>query len=123
MDKTTVADYDGVVKALEYYIEGAKSGISAAMKPGFHGAATMTGYFQGVGLLEGSIQNLYDFIDASGPAKELKARIDVLDIAGTIATARLTIEDWNGASFTDHHQLLKVDGAWKVVSKVFHQHG
>ena len=38
------------------------------------------------------------------------------DLAGTVATARVEITDWQGYDFTDQFTLLKEDGAWKVRS-------
>ncbi|MCZ6822573.1 MAG: nuclear transport factor 2 family protein [Deltaproteobacteria bacterium] len=45
------------------------------------------------------------------------ASIDLID---TAATVRLELDDWTGHRFTDLFTLLKVDGEWKIMSKVFH---
>ena len=39
-----------------------------------------------------------------------------------LLSKRLEIEDWTGHRFTDMFTLLKMDGQWKIVSKVFHLH-
>ena len=41
---------------------------------------------------------------------------------GTIATVRLELDDWTGHRFTDMFTLLKSNGEWKIISKVFHLH-
>lgn len=89
------------------------------MKPAFHNDATIFGY-AGDDLLAGPIQQLYDWSDANGPAPELKAQIASIDLAGTIATVRLELENWSGARYTDMFSLLKVDEQWKIMNKVFH---
>ena len=61
-------------------------------------------------------------VDAFGAAPETKSRVDVLAIEGTAAAVRVTLEDWHGLSFTDFHELIKEDGQWKIVAKVFHQY-
>jgi hypothetical protein len=33
------------------------------------------------------------------------------------------LDNWAGHRFTDVLSLLKVDGEWKIVCKVFHLHG
>ena len=38
------------------------------------------------------------------------------------ATVRLELENWTGYRFTDFFTLLKVDGEWKIMNKVFHLH-
>ena len=40
---------------------------------------------------------------------------------GTAATVRVVLEDWHGLSFTDFHSLVKIDGKWIIVAKIFHQ--
>ena len=115
------SDHEGIAQAVQHYINGAKSGRGDDMKLGFHSQATIFGYV-GDDLLAGPIQQLYDWNDANGPATELQVRIANIDIAGTVATARLELENWTGNRFTDLFTLLKVDGAWKIMNKVFHLH-
>jgi hypothetical protein len=121
MSKTTIKDHDQIIEAINKYVDGVTSGKSEVMKPAFHKDAIMYG-FEVDGLVEGSIQNLYDFVDQAGPAQNLQARIDILDIEGTVASARIALENIHGATYTDFHQLLKIDGEWKVISKLFHRH-
>jgi metallo-beta-lactamase class B len=45
-------------------------------------------------------------------------RVQRLDVSGTAASAVLTL-DYPQVQFTDHMSLLKIDGRWKIVSKVF----
>ena len=118
---TNVSDYDGIAKAVQHYIDGAKSGKGDDMKPAFHEDATIFGYI-GPDLLAGPIQQLFDWNDQNGPATELEARITSIDIVGTIATVRLELDNWTGHRFTDQYTMLKVDGEWKIISKVFHAH-
>ncbi len=115
------SDHEGIAQALQHYIDGAKSGRGDDMKLGFHPHATIFGYV-GDDLLAGPIQQLYDWNDANGPATELQARIASTDITGTVATVRLELDNWTGSRYTDLFTLLKVDGAWKIMNKVFHLH-
>jgi len=45
-----------------------------------------------------------------------------MDIVGTAANARVETDDISGFRFTDFFNLLKVDGRWTVVSKIYHTH-
>ncbi|MGI9542371.1 MAG: nuclear transport factor 2 family protein [Cyclobacteriaceae bacterium] len=110
-----------IAEAVQHYLDGAKSGKGADMKPAFHHDATIFGY-AGTDLFAGPIQQLFDWNDQNGPATELQARIISIDVAGTIATVRLELNNWTGHRFTDMFTLLKVDGEWKIMNKVFHQH-
>ena len=115
----SVDEYDAISKAIQHYIEGAKSGRSDDMKPAFHDDATMFG-FDGPHLEAGPIQQLFDWHDGNGAAPEIHARITSIDLAETVATVRLEIDDWTGDRYTDMFTMLKVDGQWKIINKVFH---
>jgi hypothetical protein len=45
-----------------------------------------------------------------------------MDIVGTIASVRVETDDWTGHRFTDFFNVLKLDGEWKIMSKIFHLH-
>ena len=118
---TPVSDYDLIAKAVQHYIDGARSGKGDDMKPAFHKDATIFGY-AGADLFGGPIQLLFDWSTGSGPAKELKARIANIDLVDTVATVRLELDNLAGSRYTDLFTMLKVDGQWKIMSKVFHLH-
>jgi hypothetical protein len=118
---TNVSDYDAITKTVQHYIDGAKSGKGEDMKPAFHEDATIFGY-TGPDLFGGPIQQLFDWNDQNGPATGLKAQIASIDVIDTVATVRLELDDWTGYRFTDLFTMLKVDGEWKIMNKVFHAH-
>ncbi len=84
---TDVRQHDAIAKALQPYIDGARSGKGDDMKPAFHNDATIFGY-AGDDLFGGPIQQLFDWSDESGPATELEARVASIDVVGTVATKR-----------------------------------
>ncbi len=116
-----VSEYDVIAAVVQHYIDGAKSGKGDDMKPAFHKDATIFGY-AGADLFAGPIQRLFDWVDGNGPAAELQARIASIDIVDSVATVRLELDNWIGSRYTDMFTLLKVDGEWKIMNKVFHLH-
>jgi len=118
---TKVNEYDAIARSVQQYINGAKSGKGEDMKPAFHEDATIFGYV-GADLFAGPIQQLFSWNDQNGPATGLQARIASIDLIDTVATVRLELENWTGHRFTDLFTLLKVDGEWKIMNKVFHLH-
>ncbi len=118
---SNVSEYDVIADVVQHYIDGAKSGKGDDMKPAFHKDATIFGYV-GADLLAGPIQQLFAWNDDNGAATELQVRIASIDVVGTVATVRLELDNWTGSRFTDMFTLLKVDGAWKIMNKVFHLH-
>jgi hypothetical protein len=121
MSPTDLSEYDAIAKTVQIYIDGGKSGKGADMKAAFHPQATIFGYV-GTQLFAGPIQQLFDWNDQNGPATELQGQITSIDLAGTVATVRLELDNWTGHRFTDFFTLLKVDGEWKIMNKVFHLH-
>lgn len=121
MEKINVSDYEAVINVVSKYTQACKEGKSDIMKPAFTENALMYGYLNGQ-LFNGSIEALYGAVDQFGAAPEAQTRIDVLSIEGTAATVRVVLEDWHGIAFTDFHSLVKIDGEWKIIAKVFHQY-
>ena len=115
-------DREAITRTVQIYVDGGKSGKGADMKPAFHKDATIFGYI-GPDLFAGPIQGLFDWNDQNGPATALEARIADIDIEGTVATVRIELDNWTGHRFTDFFTMLKVDGEWKIMNKVFHLHG
>ena len=119
-----LGDYEDVVAAVGKYVAGLKSGNIDELEQAFHNDATMYGFDKGA-LLGGSIDNLYTFVRNHGPAPQLRTHIDVLDITPTTAVARVTLEyDVPGTNYTeyttDYHSLIKIDGKWVIIAKLFH---
>ena len=117
----TVTEYDVIADVVQHYIDGAKSGKGDDMKPAFHEDATIFGYV-GDDLFAGPIQQLFAWNDGNGPATGLQARIASIDLIDTVATVRLELDNWTGHRYTDLFTLLKIDGEWKIMNKVFHLH-
>ncbi len=118
---TITNEHGAIAKVVQHYIDGAKSGRGDDMKPAFHTDATIFGY-AGDDLFAGPIQKLFAWNDENGPAPELEARIASIDVIGTAATMRLELSNLSGHRYTDLFTLLKVDGEWKIMNKVFHLH-
>jgi len=112
-------DIEAIASVIQVYTEGGRKGDAAIMQRAFRKNAMIHGYIGG-GLLAGPIQMLFDWVTENPPAPHLDARIASIDLAETVATARVEITDWLGFRFTDQFTLLKENGAWTITSKVFH---
>lgn len=116
-----IDDYAAIRAVIQHYIEGARTGSGATMKPAFHADATIYGYV-GEELFSGPIQGLFDWNDRNGAAKALVWEIAHIDLVGTVAAVRLETDRWTGHRFTDFFTLLKQEGRWQIMNKVFHLH-
>ncbi len=114
-------DIEAITSVIQAYADGGRKGDAAIMKPAFRDDATIHGEMDG-NLLAGPIHILFDWVAESPPAPDLEANIVNIDLANTVATARVEVVDWLGYRFTDQFTLLKENGAWTITSKVFHSH-
>lgn len=118
---SNIDEYAVIERVIQHYIDGARTGKGDDMRPAFHPEATIFGYV-GEDLFSGPIENLYQWNDANGPAKDIVAKIVSIDIVGTAASVRVESDNWTGHRFTDFFNILKINGQWKIMSKIFHLH-
>ncbi len=118
----TALEQDGIRQAINFYIDGLREGSVETLKESFHLEATMCGYF-GETLMVTPIQGLYDFVSSNpAPAKTgepFSASVAAIEVAGSVASAKITEKSYQGFDFTTFFQLLKIDGRWWIVGKVF----
>ncbi|ANF51614.1 hypothetical protein A0O34_14365 [Chryseobacterium glaciei] len=116
----TVQDYEDVLVAMEGYVHGLKTGNVAELKKTFHQDAIMYGHL-GNDLSQGSIDNLYTYVEKFGAAPNIKTNLTVLHKTPTTAVVRIEMEhDAADEDFTDYHSLIKINDEWKVIAKLFH---
>ena len=71
-------------------------------------------------LVDEPIEAYYSNYIKPGVVLDRAVTTDYIDIRGTAASARLTL-DYPTHQFIDYFNLLKIDGQWRVVSKIFHR--
>ncbi|MGN7861246.1 nuclear transport factor 2 family protein [Microbacterium sp. 22303] len=119
----STADHEAAKAALDGYIEGLETGSFTRIADSFWENATMTGVTP-AGFVEGSWRELEGYVEQFGAAPEQISHVDVVSITPTSALIRIDIENLaDGTDCTDFHTVVKKDGAWKVIAKVFHVHG
>ena len=97
------------------------------MRPSFHKEATISGFCHGVEY-SGSIEHVFEWITANGPAPNLEPRFARIEIIETVALVHLEVRGWSGklagvsSRASDVFTLLKLDGEWKITHKLFHWH-
>jgi hypothetical protein len=122
-----LAEHDAITRTIDCYIASGRAGNSDLMRPAFHPEATMAGYCQGVEY-SGSIEHLFDWINANGPAPDIKPRFARIEIFETIAIVHLEVQGWSGkltgadSRISEVFTLLKREGQWLITQKTFHWH-
>lgn len=112
------ADYSQVEQTLRYYLDGGTNNDFETLKKAFHENATMK--FVGAEYKEVNALDFFEKGIKPGPAQNRKTRITSIDIMGNAASARLEAE-YPTFTFIDYMSLLKIDGEWKIVSKIFYR--
>ena len=104
-----------VRQTLNYYMEGGTLGQFDILKKAFHETATMKYLREGYQEV-----NALEFFGSrmSGKKSDRQCRITYLDISGPAAHARVELE-YADFMFIDYMNLLKIDGEWKIVNKIF----
>ena len=122
---TYTQDYKAIEHLLlNQYSEGGKQAKSDIMKPAFNEVATMYSIAENGDLTGGSVNDtLFPTIDNHfKPSNNPTVAIAYIDIVGTAASARVDTDELSGYGFTDYFNLLKINGKWQIVSKIFHAH-
>lgn len=112
-------DYEMVAQTVNYYLDGGTNNDYLTLKKAFHETATMK-YITEDGYKEVNALEFFSGMDASKPKQNRETRIANITISGHAANARLEIE-YPTFAFIDFMNLLKIDGEWKIVNKIFYR--
>lgn len=105
--------------ALDHYLQGHATGDGAHHALVFHDVADL--YWIRDGELATRTSAEYIAGAPGEPAEdedERRREITMVDVTGDAAVAKIVL-DYPGALITDYMSLLKLDGEWKIVNKIF----
>ena len=112
------SDYSMIEKTVNYYLEGGTNNDFETLKKAFHENATMK--YIGDEYQEVNAIEFFGSRMKAGPKQNRQTRVASIDISGNAANAKLEIE-YPTFTFIDYMNLLKIDGEWKIVSKIFYR--
>lgn len=119
--RSEIAEYKAVEEAAQKFVRSVAEGNSKYARELFTDEAVLFGYLDGK-LEHGSIEQFYHNVDTVSGGENFKARVDVLLLEETLAVVRVLEEGWGGRiDFTDVLLLLKMNGEWRCVAKVYNQ--
>ena len=114
-----VSDKDAARIPLENYIRGHATGDGEFMRKAFHTEGNL------IFVRDGKITNrsFAEYIagfTGKAPADEdkIKRTIESVDVAGNAATGKIVL-DYPTRRIVDYMSLLKINGEWKIVNKIF----
>ena len=111
-----------VRRTVQFYLDGLKANDIPTTKKAFHPSArlcwvqhdTLASYDQ----TQWFKTDYPATTPVPSPDANVPMRIDLVDITGDAAVAKVE-EDYPGALYTDYLSLLKIQGEWQVVGKVY----
>lgn len=106
--------------ALQHYLDGHATGEASHFEIAFHDVADL--YWIADGELQTRTSAAYIDGAPGRPAEdepERKRWIERVDVTGDAAVGTIVL-DYPGARITDYMSLLKIDGEWRIVNKIFH---
>ena len=112
-------DEAGVRAALEHYLQGHATGQGDHFRQAFHPEAKL--FWVQDGQLAQRTSEEYIAGARGEPAPDevdRVRRIEHIDITGNAASAKIVL-DYPRVVFTDYMSLLKINGEWKIVNKIF----
>ncbi len=112
------SDFQGVEKALRYYLDGGTNGERETVALAFHPQAELK-FIRDGEYTELSLEGFLDRIKP-GPKSDRQTRIRYIHVAGNAASAAVELEHPDALT-VDFFNLLRVDGEWKIVNKIFHR--
>jgi len=111
-------DYLAVSKTINYYLEGGTNSDYNTLIKAFHTDAEVKFINDQKELQSKKASDFFGGMKI-GPKSNRKTRIANINISGTAASAHLVIELPDG-EINDYMILLKIDGVWKIVTKIYY---
>jgi len=120
-ESKSFSEYQAVTKALEPYINAAKTGDGELSRSAFFDHAHIVGSIKGT-YYNMDADTFKGAISEGGPSPEVRHHIAWIDVSGPAAAAKVEFIDWSGLRFTDFFVLYKHEGQWKISGKVYDSH-
>ena len=108
-----------IEKTLNYYLEGGTNNDFEMLSKAFHKNASMKFISNNIYKEVNAIE-FFKKIIKPGPRQNRKTKITYIDINGFTASSKIEIE-YETMILTDYMNLLKIDGEWKIVSKIYNR--
>lgn len=123
-EQVSAAEADAALRApLEAYLRGHATGDPAAFREAFHPEAVLWGIRANGQLARMTAEQYISGASGSPAADEdrRKRSIDSIEVNGEMATARITL-DYPTVRFVDVMTLIRIEGRWWIINKMFQAH-
>lgn len=123
MDPTIGMTYTAVAQTLDTYYDGLYRGDTSVLRTVFHPDARYTTP-SGDALVHMDLESYLPRVEARRSPAQLGEpygyTLESIEFAGPAAASARMRSSMLGSHFVDFLSLIQVDGAWRIISKVFH---
>ena len=114
-------DKKAIEQAVGYYFAASDAGDADMLARAFHPEAKMIFYRDGkfTQVTQPEWQDRLRKADKP-PTKANWRKVVSIDLSGDAAVAK-AVSDFETFQFVDYMSLIKIDGEWKIVNKIFHR--
>lgn len=120
------SELNSIRQVVDLYIDGVRNGNLDSLRQAFHPQSSMFGY-KDADLFITPIEGLYDYVanttppaQANGARGECGCTIASISVNGQAASVEIAMDGYQEHDFGDYFQMLKINGRWWIVSKLFH---
>ena len=119
LDAAPDPERDAIAATVKLYFQGHATGDGAYFRRAFHPEARLFWVADGALAQKTSAEFAAGATGRPADDESRRARrIELIDVAGTCAVAKVVL-DYPTAHIVDYLALLKLDGQWVVVNKIF----
>ncbi|HEV7308649.1 nuclear transport factor 2 family protein [Ensifer sp.] len=118
-----MSDEQAISAVVHLYVDGMAFANEGALRKAFHHDAAIIGNYNGAlewMTRDGFIKAILD-TGASPPGTQPEMDVQTIDITGDAANVKV-VDSFAGERFTDYLSLVKIDGRWLIVNKIYHLH-
>ena len=109
-----------VREVVQLYVTGVSTNSSELVTQAFSSDATMWGYLGEDFVKQSAVDFANNVVDkAPEPDPNYRFSIHDISIDGNVATAVLDEHAYLGSDFRNYFSLVRINGRWRIVSKVF----
>ena len=116
--RPSIEDRIKIGETVNYYFEGMKKGKSEIIRKAFVPEASLWGNIDGKFRII-PLENFLKGVDATGELDNFKYTFDILSVDGNIASVKFIENNVSGVNYNNFFNLVKIDGTWKIVAKLF----
>lgn len=118
-----MSDEQAISAVVHLYVDGMAFANEGALRKAFHPDAAIIGNYKGAlewTTRDGFIKSILE-VGAAPPGTQPEMDVQMIDLSGGAATVKV-VDSFAGERFTDYLSLVKIDGRWVIVNKIFHLH-